>query len=201
MLNIEFVKDDPKTIILTWGDRFSRKLGKSLFISELRRFPRGLDWEGFLTQFSALEEKIGRRYAIYLLSQRSLLGCVLEEKLTAKGISLKAAKASVDYCREKGFLDDSKEIQRLVAKELRKGQSQTAIYYKLKAKKGIDLEVLRAHLKEAAPPEEEVVQQWLTKHSRKIDWNDALEVRKWKAKLCRKGFSPEAVFKAFANFL
>jgi SOS response regulatory protein OraA/RecX len=158
-----------------------------------------LSWEDFLARFSVLEEKVGKRYAVYLLSRRALLSSALEAKLIMAGISPHAAKAAIEFCCEKGFLDDEREIARLVAKEQRKGTSAKAIFFKLRAKKGIDHTLLKEQLHKAAPSDEAALQAWLTKQGKKIDRTNPLEVRKWMARLCRRGFSPEAVFQIFST--
>ncbi len=198
-LDIEVKKEDPKTILLSWKGEVWRELSKSLFFNELRKIPRDLSRDDFLKHFSLLEEKIGKRYSVYLLSQRAFLSSDLEAKLLAKGFSPGAAKAVIEYCTEKGFLDDSQEIARLVAKELKKGQSAKAVFFKLKAKKRIDEQQLRCHLQQAAPSDSDALQAWLKKNAKKIKGDDPLEIKKLMAKLCRKGFSYEAVFKAFRD--
>ncbi len=200
-LSIEVKKEDPKMILLTWEGKVWRELSKSLFFNELRKIPRDLSRDDFLKSFTLLEEKIGKRYAVYLLSQRAFLSSDLEAKLTSKGFSPGAARAVIEYCTEKGFLDDSQEIARLVAKELKKGQSAKAVFFKLKAKKKIDEQQLRRHLQQAAPSDSDVLQTWLNKNAKKIKSDDPLEIRKLMAKLCRKGFSYEEVFKLFRDSL
>ncbi|MBS0604976.1 MAG: RecX family transcriptional regulator [Verrucomicrobia bacterium] len=196
-LELEIKKNDPKTLLLLWEGEVWREVGKSLFINELRKFPPGLSWEDFLSRFTLLEDKVGKRYAIYLLSQRALLSSDLETRLVSKGISLPAAKAVVGFCREKKYLDDSQEIARLVAKELKKGQSAKAVLFKLRQKKGISEIALREHLQSAAPSDADALQKWMSKLGKKIDRSDPAEMRKLMAKLCRRGFSPDLVFKAF----
>jgi SOS response regulatory protein OraA/RecX len=198
-LDIEMKKDDPKTIVLSWDGQFWRHLGKSLFFNELIKIPQDLSWEDFLSRFTLLEEKVSKKHAIYLLSQKALLSSDLLARLVSKGVSPDAAKASVQYCREKGFLDDAQEMARLVAKELKKGQSAKAAFFKLRGKKGIDEGLLREHLQQAAPSDSEALQGWLAKNGKKIDRGDPLAMRKLMAKLCRKGFSPDLVFKALGD--
>jgi SOS response regulatory protein OraA/RecX len=145
------------------------------------------------------EEKMGKRYALYLLSKRAYLCSDLMEKLEAKGISSETAKGIIRFCLEKGFLDDSSHIARLVAKELRKAQSVKAVFFKLRAKKGIDENLLKSHLEQLAPSNGDALQKWLIKNQRRINFNDRDEVRKTVAKLCRKGFSVNEVVNAIKN--
>ncbi len=142
---------------------------------------------------------MGKRYALYLLSKRGYLSSDLMAKLEAKGISSEIAKGIICFCLEKGFLDDAQQIARLVAKELRKAQSAKAVFFKLRAKKGIDENLLKSHLEQMAPSNSDALQKWLMKNGRKIDFNDPDEVRKMVAKLCRKGFSRNEIFSAIKS--
>lgn len=186
-------KEDPKTILLLWEGEVWREVCKSLFLSDLKKFSPHLSWEEFLTHFTQLEEKIGKRYSGYLLSQRNFLSSELAAKLVSKGLCPKSAQAVVQYCCEQGFLNDEEAVQRLIAKNLRKGISAKALFYKLKAKKGIDEALLRKHLSDLALPDSNTLQIWLGKNAHKMDRSDPHAMKKLMAKLCRKGFSYELV--------
>jgi SOS response regulatory protein OraA/RecX len=194
VLKLEIKKEDPRVIQLSWEGKVWREVHKSLFFNDLNKFPEGLTWEEFLERFTSLEEKIARRYAIYMLSKRNFLASNLESKLLAKGVSPSVAQAIILYCSEKGYIDDSQEMARLIGKELRKGQSAKAVYFKLKQKRGVDDSQLRQLLRQAALSDQEALQRWFEKNGRKINRKDPKEMKKWIAKLCRLGFSAELVF-------
>ncbi len=198
VLDLKIKENDPKMLLIHWEGELWKEVAKSLFYNELRKFPRDLAYEDFLSRFSLLEGKIARRYCIYLLSKRSFLSSDLETKLTAKGISSNTSKAVIQYCSEKGFLDDSQEIKRLVAKELKKGLSAKAVLYKLRAKKRIDKNTLRNHLEESGASDFDILRKWLIKNAKKINRDDRMEMRKLAAKLCQKGFSADLVFRTLA---
>ena len=193
VLKLEIKKDDPKTLILYWDEEIWRNVCKSLFFNELRKLPKDLQWEDFYSRFTLLEEKISKRYAVFLLAKRNLLSSELETKLLAKGFSSPSIESAILYCVEKGFLDDEQEIPRLYAKEIRKGYSSKAVYFKLKQKKINDSQ-LRYHLKQAALEDRQNLKRWLIKHASKIKRDDPKEMKKLAAKLCRRGFSIELVF-------
>jgi SOS response regulatory protein OraA/RecX len=199
-LRLQIKKEDPKTLRVLWEEEVWREVAKSLFFNELRKFPSDLTREDFLARFAGLEKKIGQRYSVYLLSKRNLLSTELEAKLLSKGLSTQSAKEAVQRCVEKGFLDDAAEMRRLVDKYLRKGLSAKAVFYKLKAKPGMDEALLKKHLLENPPSDADVLQQWLKKNAHKIDRNDRDEVRKLMAKLARKGFSYELIAPLFRDF-
>ncbi len=188
-LKLEIKKD---TLILYWDGEVFRKASKSLFFYEVRKIPIDLSWEDFCSRFSLLEEKIAKRYALYLLSKRNYLSSDLETKLVAKGVSSEIAQKTVLYCTEKGYLNDAQEVERLFAKGMRKGDSAKATYFKLKQKTSDDSH-LRKYLHEAHSADRQNLQIWLRKNARKINRDDPNEMRKLAAKLCRRGFSLELV--------
>jgi len=192
-LTLEIKKNDPKTLILLWKGERWREVSRSLFFNDLKNIPPGLSWEEFFARFTALEEKIAHRYAIYLLSQRNYLSGVLEAKLIGKGIGPDTAKQAVAICLAKGYVNDAQEVQRLFAKEAKRGQSAKAAYFKLKQTKGISDAELRQHFQEAQMTDAQNLQQWLKKNASKIRRDDPKEMRKLAAKLCRRGFSFELV--------
>ncbi len=198
-LKLEDKINDPQTLVILWDGEAWKKVYKPLFINELRKVPSDLPWEEFLQRFALLEEKIGKRYVVYLLSRRSYLSSDLEEKLLSKGFSREAARNAVSYCQEKGYLNDDQELARLVAKELRSGKSTKAVYYKLKQKKGMQEAGLQEALRKAGPSDEEALEKWLAKHARKIDRSDKNAMRKLAAKLLRQGFPADLVFARVVN--
>jgi len=199
-LKIEISRVSPKSLDILWEDTLFRTVSKGLFSRELKGLQPHLTYPEFLAAFALIESKVGRRYAIYLLSQRALLGAELQEKLVAKGLSLAIAEQVVAYCKKMGYINDAGETKRRVAKELKKGRSMRATRYKLMQKKGVDETALQEALQNAGPTEEEALQKQLAKYAKKIDLKDREERRKLLAKLCRQGFSIDSVFKAFDDF-
>jgi SOS response regulatory protein OraA/RecX len=197
VLKLEIKKNDPRTLIISWEGEVWREVCKSLFLSELKKLPPHLAKEDFFSQFLLLEEKIIKRHVIDMLSKRNFLSSDLESKLLAKGFSPNVTKAAILYCCEKGYLEDSQQIARLIAKELKKGRSAKAIYFKLKQKKGVDDSQLRQLLCHAAGSDRQALQKWLEKNGRRIDRDDPKELRKWMAKLYRLGFSVDLVLQEF----
>jgi SOS response regulatory protein OraA/RecX len=196
-LKIELKKEDPKVLMLFLDDEFWREVSKSLFIKELKKIPQDLPLDEFMTQFFGLEEKVAKRYALYLLAKRSLLSAELESKLLDKGISPESADKTVQLCVEKGYLNDEAGIERLFARELKRGRSAKAAYFKLR-QKGLKKAVLKHQYEHAMTSEREALQKWLDKNGRKIKRDDPREMRKWVGKLCRQGFSAEMAIRVLA---
>jgi SOS response regulatory protein OraA/RecX len=196
VLTLEIKKDDPKTLILCWDGQIWRKLCKSLFFNDLNIVRKDLNWEDFYAQFSLLEKKIAKRYLLFLLSKRNYLTSQLEAKLLSKGFSPLITREAVLLCCEKGYVNDAEEMGRLFVKEMKKGQSARATYFKLKQKKAIHDSQLRQHLHQAELADKQNLQEWLKKHAGKIKRDDPKEMRKWIAKLNRRGFSLELILQA-----
>lgn len=196
-LTIQVKSTDPRKILLFWEGSLWREVGKSLFFSELAKCPHETSLEAFAEWFALIEEKVGKRYALHLLSKRSFLALELEERLVSKGLSPTAARSVLCFCQSKGYLDDAEEMKRLIGKERKKGKSTTAIFFKLKAKKGIDPSFVRACLKDSS--DSEALRKQLSKYASKLDLNHPVEKQKVAARLLRKGFSFDAVIKALSD--
>lgn len=188
-LELKIKPGDFRTLLLLREGEVWKEVSKSLFFSELKKISPG----EILEAFPAIEARVGKRYALYLLSRRAMLSSDLESKLVAKGISEKAAQGIVEYCKEKGFLDDTQEIARIVAKEQRKGFGARAIQFKLR-QKGVVLRNLEGI------NEEEAVSKWIEKLAKRIDWSDRNAANKLIAKLMRRGFSSEVVINSVNDY-
>ena len=198
-LRIEAKKSDPKTLVLYWEEEVWRCVYKPLFFSGLKKISPDLSWEEFLSQFTAMEQTVAKRYVIWLLSRKIYLSSDLMAKLLSKGFSSSISCEIISLCQAKGYLDDSQEMARLIAKEQRKGLSTKAIYCKLKARKGIDESLIRQLLQKSSSLDEEVLQGLLNKHAKKVNFKDPKDRNKLIAKLCRRGFSPESVIRALSK--
>lgn len=196
-LTFEF-KDN--RLLLHWEGKLWREVSKPLFLKDLNKFPPNLPWEEFLKSFTALEEKLAKKEAITLLSKRPYLSSALRDKLESKGICAQAAQQAIDYCQEKGYLNDQAEVARLITKEQRKGIGAKAIYFKLKHTKKIDARQLQQELAHTELSEKEALEKWLQKNSRKIARHDPLARKKLLAKLIRRGFSVDLVLNALKEF-
>jgi SOS response regulatory protein OraA/RecX len=196
-LTFQVKKNQPQVLVLLWDGELWKEVSKSLFLSDLKKIANEENWEKFLSSFQLLEEKIAKKYAIALLAKKAYLSSALHTKLVAKGLSSQAAKVATDWCVQKGYLNDEQAIARLIAKEQRKGLAAKAIYLKLRQHKKLDAQVLRQGLEQAAISDEAALEQWLKRHAKKIDQQDALSRKKLMAKLIRLGFSAEHVFSRF----
>lgn len=197
-LSLNIKKGDIKQIEIFWEGIFWREVPKALFFNDLVKFPPSLSWDQFILQFKALEEKIAKKQAVRLLARRSYFSTDLESKLCLKGFSPMAAKVAVLFCQERGYLDDTKEVARLIAKEQRKGLSKKAVYFKLKRQK-IDEHLIQQGLSQTEYSEKQVLEKWLEKNSqKKISGQDHRKLKKFINTLMRRGFSREDVIQVLA---
>ena len=188
-------KNNPQILCILRDGEVWREVYKSLFIKDLHKIPKNTPWNEFIPLFCSLEEKVAKRYAIYLLSRRAYLSCDLAKKLREKGISPQATEGAIGYCQDKGYVDDQHLLQRAVLKEQRKGLGAKAVFAKLSQKAGMDRQALKCALEKAQSNEEEALDLWLAKQMKKVDRSDPQARRKLAAKLIRRGFSSELVFK------
>lgn len=198
-LSWKIKKEDPKTLILLWKGNIWREVPKYLFINDLRKISTEIAWNDFLNQFHLLEESAAKKLALFLLSKKNYLISDLEAKLRARGFSPLAIQAAIEFCLNKGFLNDQQEVLRLIAKEERKGLGAKAILFKLRQKKKINDSLLRQSLDQSAISERETLERWLSKHAKKIQRDDPIAMRKLIAKLARRGFSIELIFELLRN--
>jgi len=197
-LELQVKKDNPKVLHLFWDGELWKSVSKSLFINEVKKFPPGLTWEELNSRFSAAEEKLAKRYVLFLLSRRSLLSSEVEAKLLDRGISSDCVNRIVEFCVKEGYLNDPNQIERFFSRELKKGRPAKAAYFKIK-QKGVSCSDLRAHYEHALTSERDALLKWLEKNKKKINRDDPKEMRKWIAKLCRRGFSTEIVLRELAT--
>jgi SOS response regulatory protein OraA/RecX len=181
------VPNNPKMIELFWEGSLLRVVYRFIFFKELKSIPAGITYEGLCLHLAQIELKGGKRYALWLLSRRSLLSSELQEKLSAKAISKESIAPIINYCKGLGFLDDSSQVDRFVASELKKGRSRRAIYSKL-TQKGVNPSHLDS-LKEIS--DEEAIDRYLAKHAKKLQsYESRLKVMQ---KLSRLGFCSDLI--------
>ena len=192
-LKWEKAPNNPKMIDLFWEGSLFRTVYKFLFSKELVSIPETVTYEELCSHLAQIEQKGGKRYALWLLSRRALLSSELEEKLLSKGISQESAEKILHFFVERGYLDDTAQMNRLIAGELKKGRSRRAIYCKLTQQKGVDPALLSPLLKDKVTSDEEALDRWLAKHARKLQNADYDARRKIMQKLSRLGFSTDLI--------
>lgn len=186
---LEWVKvsNNPQMIELFWEGSLLRTVYRFIFLKQLKSIPQGITYEQLCSYLTQIEIKQGKRYALWLLSRRSLLSSELKERLVEKSISEESADQIVNSCKDLGYLDDFSQLNRLVSLELKKGRSRRAIYSKL-MQKGVNKEQLSS-LQEIS--DEEAIDRYLVKHAKKIhSYESRLKVMQ---KLSRLGFSIDLI--------
>lgn len=191
-LEVKIKERDPRVLLLFWKGTLWKEVRKHLFFKMVSSLPKNLEEKAFFLRFQEEEERLARSYAIRLLSQRSLLSKVLEEKLRLQGISEPVIQKVSSLCQQKGYINDSQEIKRLAAKEAKKGFGKKAILFKLSRKKGVDKAILQECLPSALS-EELQLKEVFEKEKKKIDCKNPVARQKLLMKLARRGFSFDAV--------
>lgn len=138
-------------------------------------------------EFYALETKVAKEAALALLARRSYLSPMLRRKLQSKGFSEHAVHYAVDYCQEKGYVDDLSGCKRFIEREERKGKGTKAILFALQ-KRGIVLSLKVVH--EMRQREKLTLKRWWQKHHGRME---ALTPNQQVAFLLRRGFSMETI--------
>ena len=195
VLKLEKVPNNPRMIALFWEGSLFRTVCKFLFLKELEKLPAPATQEELSSYLTQIEQKEGKRYAVSLLSKRALLSSQLEKKLSLKGISRVGIQTIVQFCMQRGYLDDATQTTRLITRELKKGRSRRAIYSKLAGQKGVDPELLNPLLNSSVSSDEEALDLWIAKHAKKFDATDFNQRRKIWQKLSALGFSSDLIRK------
>ncbi|MBS0620191.1 MAG: RecX family transcriptional regulator [Verrucomicrobia bacterium] len=153
-----------------------RTVGKKGFFSALKKTPH-LTRE----EFSQLEIRLAKSYALYLLARRAYLTQDLEKKLRDNGYCKDAIQVAMETSAP--YLDDAALKERLIAKERKKGLGSRRIAEKLRHKQ---IAVPLSYEEDL-----EALNRWLEKHAKQVE---KLPREKLIARLARRGFPLDLIF-------
>lgn len=176
-------KVNEKTIELFLDGELWKEVNKRLFFKYLKEFRSNLNE----LKFYEIEHKVAKEAALGLLARRSYLSAELSRKLREKGFSEDAVRSAVDFCQEKGYLDDLDRCLRFIENEERKGKGSKAILFAL-TRKGVS--VSHKMVEQIRSREKQTLKKWWQKQSRKVE---GFSGEKRIAFLLRRGFSMEAI--------
>jgi SOS response regulatory protein OraA/RecX len=162
-----------------------------LFARELEQMPQFSSREELEIFWKKCERKAGERYVLCLLAQRSHLSSELVRKLRLKGISGTTILEVVEWCKERGFLEDVDLLKRWIAAEIKRGRSPRQIQFYLMTKKGVDPDRLSSLF--SPELEREALECYLARRERR----GAFEKKKEMQKLLRLGFSFDLIRERF----
>lgn len=191
---------DPRFLILLLKGSPWKRVYKSLFVKYLRELS-SVDLEEAEQTFYRIELKVAKALAVKWLAQKSYFSEELSAKLQDRGISPRAITEALHFCKGLGALNDRKQLEELVAREIQRGHGPFWIEDKLR-RMGMgsskDLEVL---FQNYAPLQEEVIWKLI---KRKVKLGKPLqrtEQHKLLLFLMRKGFSKESILNVLQQVL
>lgn len=143
--------------------------------------------------FDTVEYDVAKAYVIKLLSKRSYPKEVLERKLHERKFSKKNSQKLINFCLDRGFIDNTEWIKCFIFAQLRKGYGPKVILMKL-FQKGINSDQASSLISKLVSTSEQKksISHFLHKNSGK-------EKEKLFASLQRKGFSFSLIHETYTE--
>ncbi len=88
------------------------------------------------------EFKKALNYSFLLLKYRARSEREIIGRLKKKNFSLSAIKKTINFLKEKGYLNDSEFVSSFIREEIRKGFGKSKIYFKLKSL-GVEEDIIK----------------------------------------------------------
>ncbi len=150
----------------------------------------------FSEQFSILECRQAKNYAIRRLSLQGMLSIALARSLKERLVSQKAIQHAIGELMELGFINDEEWAASYVRSQNNKKVGPRAIAQKL-ANKGVRGEKLEQALEKSWDPNEQkaLIGSLLKSKYARRDLSDFKEKQKVVASLIRRGFDMNIIFK------
>jgi regulatory protein len=126
VVNME-ISENKKFITFFIEGEIWKKLDKNLYFSHLEKIRRCRDKKQLSDLLSTIHLQVARSYSCKLLSIRSLFENQLLVKLREKGFEKEVIDETITWCSERGFLDDSKEVENLIRREKERGKGPRVI--------------------------------------------------------------------------
>lgn len=117
-----------------------KTVSKSLFQKQLSSLIYQGDLKALEAAFLALECKVAKSYAVYLLSKKAYFSLELIKKLKSKKISEEAAREALSFLKKKALLKEEPLIESFIKKKMEKGYSASFAKRALKEKAGLSIE-------------------------------------------------------------
>lgn len=127
-IHIEQAKD--RTKIFSESHVF--EVSSSLFRSSLRSLPEVSSEEEFCRWFREISYKVGKNYALRLLSRQSYHSKKIGRKLAMQGIPHETATQILEELKKAGYLQDQDYVERWIEAHIKKGWGRGAILAKLR---------------------------------------------------------------------
>jgi SOS response regulatory protein OraA/RecX len=126
--------ENPQLLTITIDAERWKEVDAKLFVRHLPLLAKSRTREEFEEAFISLEQKIALQEALRHLARRSCFSTEIEEKLSARKLSMAAIQAALSECRRLGYLDDAAKTDHLIKKSLMKGKGPQLIARQLMMK-------------------------------------------------------------------
>jgi regulatory protein len=185
-------KENPKLLELIVENILFRKILKSLFIRKLNALKNVNSREEFNAKWAQLEYEVALGVVFKILAKKSYFCVEIEKKLRERNITEKSIQAVVEYCRNKGYLNDDDLRKKVIANNIQKLKGPRAIAAKLKCRQAFtsDSVTLIGEM-----DQEKSIEEILPKLRKKYDLTTYAGKRKLFQALMRRGFDMDAVIR------
>ena len=189
-MNIEII--DNKLFSEIWVDgelwkEVHRKLYKN-YLQEILRCQSKKDLSDLLLR---TDVKIARGIVYKLLAIKGYLKSELRKKLKRYKIASEAIEEILGECEKLGYLDDQREGKLFIARQKRRGLGPQMIAYKLQQKAPELKEMVRERVTDEE--QRETIKSWITKKTKKNDFNDIKVKERLYRFLRGKGFDDHLI--------
>jgi len=164
-----------------------RKLYKN-YLQEILRCQSKKDLSDLLLR---TDVKIARGIVYKLLAIKGYLKSELRKKLKRYKIASEAIEEILGECEKLGYLDDQREGKLFIARQKRRGLGPQMIAYKLQQKAPELKEMVRERVTDEE--QRETIKSWITKKTKKNDFNDIKVKERLYRFLRGKGFDDHLI--------
>jgi len=189
-MNIEII--DNKLFSEIWVDgelwkEVHRKLYKN-YLWEILRSQSKKDLSDLLLR---IDVKIASGIVYKFLALKGYLKSELRKKLKRYKIASEAIEEILGECEKLGYLDDQREGKLFIARQKRRGLGPQMIAYKLQQKAPELKEMVRERVTDEE--QRETIKSWITKKTKKNDFNDIKVKERLYRFLRGKGFDDHLI--------
>ena len=189
-MNIEII--DNKLFNEIWVDgELWKEVHRKLYKNYLREILRSQSKKDLSDLLLRIDVKIARGIVYKLLALKGYLKSELRKKLKRYKIASEAIEEVLGECEKLGYLDDQREGKLFIARQKRRGLGPQMIAYKLQQKAPELKEMVRERVTDEE--QRETIKSWITKKTKKNDFNDIKVKERLYRFLRGKGFDDHLI--------
>jgi regulatory protein len=184
-------------LTVTWEGEPWRSIHISIFGKNPSLPKQNSTLEEFEKEFTKIEYRLAKAYAIKRLAAMSMPSSTLEQSLKKKLVSIDTIDKILRELESLGYLNDEEWIKSFVRVQLRKKRGPKAILAKLAAK-GLPSETIEEHAKQLVVEQDQtsVIQDLLKTKYKHKNLSDYREKQKVLASLVRRGYDISDIIEA-----